>query len=150
MKKDLAVLDTFLGSLPSDRQIVCEFRHASWNDDAVYESLRRRGAALCAAESGDYGVAVLRGWVKRIAAQPWQRAYTRPIFDRHPCLKLLILLRRRLFTLALVLPALGGHGRRGDEKIDDGELTGRCLHSSQRRGSRGQLIEAKGRSSSGR
>jgi uncharacterized protein YecE (DUF72 family) len=95
-KKDLAVLGDFLGLFPPGRQIALEFRHASWQDDAVYEALRRHDAMLCAADTdeGDspplvatakfgylrlrraaYSDPDLKAWVKRIAAQPWERAY---------------------------------------------------------------------------
>jgi uncharacterized protein YecE (DUF72 family) len=96
MKKDLAVLGRFLGALPPGRQIALEFRHASWQDEAVYETLRAHDAMLCVADTdeGDppqlvatagfgylrlrrveYNDRDLRAWVKRIAAQPWTRAY---------------------------------------------------------------------------
>jgi len=96
LKKDLAVLGDFLGLFPPGRQIALEFRHASWQDDAVYEALRRHDAMLCAADTdeGDspplvatakcgylrlrraaYSDRDLQDWVKRFAAQPWERAY---------------------------------------------------------------------------
>ena len=96
MKKDLAVLGDFLGAVPPGRQIAVEFRHPSWQDDAVYETLRAHDAMLCAADTDDgdppplvataklgylrlrrvgYTDPDLRTWVKRIAAQPWTRAY---------------------------------------------------------------------------
>jgi uncharacterized protein YecE (DUF72 family) len=96
LKKDLAVLGDFLGNLPPDRQIAFEFRHPSWQDDAVHEMLRARGVMLCTADTdeGDlpplvatakfgylrlrreaYSDRDLKEWVKRIAAQPWIRAY---------------------------------------------------------------------------
>src|SRR5690606_33574185 len=86
MKRDLARLDDFLATLPSWPRSAFEFRHESWFDDAVYESLRRHGAALCIAESEeittpvvatapfgylrlrlpDYDDAALEAWVARI------------------------------------------------------------------------------------
>ena len=95
-RKDLAVLGDFLGALPPGRQIAFEFRHPTWQDEAVYETLRARDAMLCTADTdeGDppplvptakfgyvrlrreaYSDRDLKDWVKRIAAQPWTRAY---------------------------------------------------------------------------
>lgn len=39
-------LDAFLGALSDGLQVAVEFRHASWQDEAVYDLLRRHGAAL--------------------------------------------------------------------------------------------------------
>ena len=50
-KKDLAVLDDFLGVLPPAVRAAFEFRHASWHDAEVFERLRARGLALCVADS---------------------------------------------------------------------------------------------------
>jgi uncharacterized protein YecE (DUF72 family) len=96
LKKDLELLGAFLEHLPSGRQIAFEFRNASWQDDAVYEMLRARGAMLCTADTdaGDppplvataeagylrlrreaYSDRELADWVTRITAQPWRRAY---------------------------------------------------------------------------
>jgi uncharacterized protein YecE (DUF72 family) len=96
LKKDLEVLGAFLENLPPGRQIAFEFRNPSWQDDAVHEMLRARGVMLCTADTdtGDppplvataklgylrlrreaYSDPDLEGWVKRIAAQPWTRAY---------------------------------------------------------------------------
>jgi uncharacterized protein YecE (DUF72 family) len=96
LKKDLEVLGAFLESLPPGRQIAFEFRNPSWQDDAVHEMLRAREVMLCTADTdeGDppplvataklgylrlrreaYSDPDLKGWVKRIAAQPWTRAY---------------------------------------------------------------------------
>jgi len=95
MKADVALLDAFLGAAPAGPQYAFEFRHESWLNDAVYECLRSHAAALCVAETDDlhvplvptssvgylrlreldYDDARLAEWAKRIAAQPWQRAY---------------------------------------------------------------------------
>jgi uncharacterized protein YecE (DUF72 family) len=96
LRKDLAVLGDFLDNLPPDRQFAFEFRHPSWQDDAVHELLRARGVMLCTADTdeGDppplvatakfgylrlrreaYSDRDLKDWVKRVAAQPWTRAY---------------------------------------------------------------------------
>ena len=95
-KKDLAVLDSFLEKLPPGREIAFEFRNPSWEDEAVYEMLRARGVMLCTADTDKgeppplvataergylrlrreaYSDGDLKDWVKRIAAQPWTRAY---------------------------------------------------------------------------
>ena len=95
LKKDLPRLKDFLAPLPADRRVAFEFRHDSWRDDEVYETLRARGAVLCVTDTdeGDtpfvatsdcgyvrlrrthYDDADLRGWAERIAAQPLARAY---------------------------------------------------------------------------
>ncbi|MDA1095425.1 MAG: DUF72 domain-containing protein [Acidobacteria bacterium] len=50
-KKDLAVLDEFLGTLPPRARAAFEFRHASWHDAEVFDRLRARRLALCVADS---------------------------------------------------------------------------------------------------
>ena len=52
---DLPRLERFLASLPEGTPSVFEFRHASWQDDAVLACLREHDAALCLAESDDSG-----------------------------------------------------------------------------------------------
>ncbi len=53
-KVDVHRLDSFLGMTASySLRMAFEFRHASWFSDEVYEVLRNRGAALCAAESDE-------------------------------------------------------------------------------------------------
>src|ERR1700730_11157032 len=51
LKKDLAVFDAFLETLPPKVCAAFEFRHASWLDDEVFERLQRRNLALCVADS---------------------------------------------------------------------------------------------------
>lgn len=51
LKKDTGKLGDFLALLPAGVRVAFEFRHASWHDDAVYEQLRARNAALCIADS---------------------------------------------------------------------------------------------------
>jgi uncharacterized protein YecE (DUF72 family) len=51
LKCDLELLKDYLAILPDDLRYAFEFRHASWLGDHVYEALRRKGAALCVAES---------------------------------------------------------------------------------------------------
>ncbi|HEY3179906.1 MAG TPA: DUF72 domain-containing protein [Casimicrobiaceae bacterium] len=95
LKKDLPRLTDFLALLPSDQQVAFEFRNDSWQDDAVYEALRSRGAILCVTDTdeGDtpfiatsdcgyvrlrrthYDDADLRGWAGQIAAKQLPRTY---------------------------------------------------------------------------
>jgi uncharacterized protein YecE (DUF72 family) len=95
LRKDLPRLRDFLAALPPGRRAAVEFRHDSWRDDEVYETLRAHSASLCVAETdeGDSPfvctseVAYLRlrrthyeerdllGWIDRLAAQPLERAY---------------------------------------------------------------------------
>jgi len=96
LRKDLPRLRDFLAALPPGRRVAVEFRHASWHDDEVYETLRARGAALCVMEDDDeetspfvvtsqdaylrlrrtqYTEGDLCAWADRIAAQPLARAW---------------------------------------------------------------------------
>jgi len=96
LRKDLALLVDFLAAIPPGRRIACEFRHPTWQDEAVYETLRAHDAMLCAADTDEgespplvatarsgylrlrrvaYDDAELGAWVDQIAAQPWDRAY---------------------------------------------------------------------------
>ncbi|MGE3273728.1 MAG: DUF72 domain-containing protein [Vicinamibacterales bacterium] len=50
-KKDLAVLDAFLETLPPRVTAAFEFRNESWLDEEVYARLRDRNLALCVADS---------------------------------------------------------------------------------------------------
>jgi uncharacterized protein YecE (DUF72 family) len=51
LRKDVALLDAFLATLPSGLCATFEFRHASWLDAEVYARLRERNLALCIADS---------------------------------------------------------------------------------------------------
>jgi uncharacterized protein YecE (DUF72 family) len=53
MKIDTGRLGDFLGKLPAEIRVAFEFRHASWHDDAVYDLLRERNAALCISDTED-------------------------------------------------------------------------------------------------
>jgi uncharacterized protein YecE (DUF72 family) len=96
LRKDVPRLEDFLALLTGDgNRFAFEFRHASWQDDAVYAVLRARGAMTCIADTdkGDtplvatadqgylrlrrtqYDDHELRAWAERVAAQPWARAY---------------------------------------------------------------------------
>ncbi len=50
-KKDAEVLRTFLSDVPSGMRAAFEFRHESWFDDEVFETLCAANAALCIAEN---------------------------------------------------------------------------------------------------
>lgn len=103
LKKDAARLRAFLELLPVARRYAFEFRHETWRDDEIYETLRARNAALVCAdteESGtegapivptadwgylrlrrmDYDAAALEPWAGRIRSQPWQQAF---VFFKH-------------------------------------------------------------------
>jgi uncharacterized protein YecE (DUF72 family) len=100
LKKDLPRLEAFLPHLPVGRRFTFEFRHESWLDDEVYESLRSHNIALCSADvqekaapvvpTADWGYLRLRrvgyddaelaGWVEQTAAQPWKTVY---VFFKH-------------------------------------------------------------------
>jgi uncharacterized protein YecE (DUF72 family) len=49
--KDVEVLRAFLAEVPAGLRAAFEFRHESWFDDAVFETLRAANAALCIAEN---------------------------------------------------------------------------------------------------
>jgi uncharacterized protein YecE (DUF72 family) len=95
-RKDLPRLEDFLALLPAEGvRYAFEFRHASWEDDAVYAALRARGVMTCVADTdkgetplvatADWGYlrlrrthyddGELRAWAERVAAQPWDRAH---------------------------------------------------------------------------
>jgi uncharacterized protein YecE (DUF72 family) len=50
-KKDTVVLADFLNGLPAQIRAAFEFRHESWFDEEVFETLRARRAALCIADT---------------------------------------------------------------------------------------------------
>jgi uncharacterized protein YecE (DUF72 family) len=100
MKKDLPRLEEFLGLLPKRWRATFEFRHQSWFDDAVYQALKARNAALCIADGEDletplvttadwgyvrlhrpsYDSPALTSWAKRLREQVWSEAY---VFFKH-------------------------------------------------------------------
>jgi uncharacterized protein YecE (DUF72 family) len=69
-EKDILVLGDFLNGLPGGMRSAFEFRHESWFDDEIFETLRQRNAALCIADTekletpkvatADYGYLRLR------------------------------------------------------------------------------------------
>jgi uncharacterized protein YecE (DUF72 family) len=52
-KKDTARLANLLAQMPPGVRTACEFRHASWFADDVYELLRTYNGALCVADTED-------------------------------------------------------------------------------------------------
>jgi uncharacterized protein YecE (DUF72 family) len=100
-KKDVPRLTAFFAAMPEQRRMAVEFRHASWFDDEVFETLRAQGAALCVSDTGEEPVAPLvatadwgylrlrrenfsdddlREWAKRIGEQAWSDAF---VFLKH-------------------------------------------------------------------
>jgi uncharacterized protein YecE (DUF72 family) len=51
LKKDVPRLEAFLEELPPKAPGAFEFRHPSWFDEDVMKALRKRGQALCVADS---------------------------------------------------------------------------------------------------
>jgi uncharacterized protein YecE (DUF72 family) len=100
MKKDVARIEDFLMRLPSGLRVALEFRHASWFDEEVYETLRTHRAALCTAEgeglasplvaTTDWGYLRLRlgvytdeaiaAWAQRLHRACWKEAF---IYFKH-------------------------------------------------------------------
>jgi uncharacterized protein YecE (DUF72 family) len=100
--KDLARLSDLLTQFPTDVRAACEFRHASWWSDDVYQLLKSTNTALCVADTEDgttpeiatadfgyirlrdegYTGDSMRDWVKRIQAlgSAWTDAF---IFFKH-------------------------------------------------------------------
>jgi uncharacterized protein YecE (DUF72 family) len=100
MKKDVPRLAAFLEQAPKGVRIAFEFRHESWFDDEVWETLRAHGVSLCVAEGeklesplvataewgyvrlrrDEYPDAVIGEWAEKILAQPWKEAF---VFLKH-------------------------------------------------------------------
>ena len=51
LKRNDAVFASFLDTLPEGTRAAFEFRHESWHDNVILETLRRRNLSLCIAES---------------------------------------------------------------------------------------------------
>jgi uncharacterized protein YecE (DUF72 family) len=60
LKKDQPRLAEFLEILPRGWRSAFEFRHSSWFDDDVYETLRAKDAALCIADHDDFETPAVR------------------------------------------------------------------------------------------
>jgi len=100
-KKNAERLAGFLELLPDDRRAAFEFRNETWNDDEIYELLRKHNCALCVADrsaedaekfgeaelvpTADWGYLRLRrveytddeltNWASNIKAQGWGEAF---------------------------------------------------------------------------
>jgi uncharacterized protein YecE (DUF72 family) len=102
-RKDAGKLQAFVEGLPGGKRVAFEFRHASWFDEEVYDVLRSRDIALCAADTDEteepekivvptaswgylrlrrleYSEEALRAWAGRIEGQSWPEAY---VFFKH-------------------------------------------------------------------
>jgi len=96
LKKDVALLESFLQLLPAGHRAAFEFRNESWFADDVYEALRGAGAVLCVSEREDnappplvetaawgylrlrlemYSEQDLQQWARRLAATGWREAF---------------------------------------------------------------------------
>ena len=80
LRKDLAVLDTFLGELPPDVRAAFEFRHASWFDEDVFDAagraqpgrVHRRQREALHARAGDRRLRVFPPARRRLPARRHQ------------------------------------------------------------------------------
>jgi len=101
-KKDLARLGDLVTQFPTDVRAACEFRHASWWSDDVYDLLRSTNTALCIADTEEgttplvstanfgyirlrdegYDEAGLKDWMTKVQAlgNAWTDAF---IFFKH-------------------------------------------------------------------
>src|SRR5205807_6581507 len=124
-KKDLARLGDLLTQFPSDVRAACEFRHASWWSDDVYELLRSTNTALCVADTEEgttplvatadfgyvrlrdegYSEESLREWMQKVQAlgEAWTDAY---ISFKHEEKGMGPKLARQFLTLAADTPRL--------------------------------------------
>jgi uncharacterized protein YecE (DUF72 family) len=102
-QKDTGLLDDFCARLPNGCRTVFEFRHPSWTDAEVDDTLRKHSATRCSADGkhGDepeaplvattdwgylrmreptYDDAALAAQVERVRAQPWREVF---VFFKH-------------------------------------------------------------------
>jgi uncharacterized protein YecE (DUF72 family) len=100
-KKDVPRLREFLKILPDDLRAAFEFRHSSWFDDEVHETLRAGNGAWVVSDTDKndrptfvatanfgylrlrrevYDGDALRDWAKRIRDQKWEAAW---VFFKH-------------------------------------------------------------------
>lgn len=101
LRLDLPRLRDFLGTVPTQRQVAMEFRHVSWFDEAVFDTLREHDVALCVADGEldgavpfvstaswgylrlravDYTDEAIGTWAERVGQQDWTRGY---VFFKH-------------------------------------------------------------------
>ena len=94
-KKDLPLLQEFLGHIPRRWVTAFEFRHPSWFEEDVYQALRDHDAALCIVDDDEGGTPLevtagwgylrlrktdytgdeLSAWATQIRAQAWDRVF---------------------------------------------------------------------------
>ena len=100
-KKDVPRLDRFLSFVGDRAKLVFEFRHESWFDAELHDSLRKHGAAMCVADGEDlpetdlvrtadwgyvrlrreaYTDESLRNWRQKIESQDFSEAF---VFFKH-------------------------------------------------------------------
>jgi uncharacterized protein YecE (DUF72 family) len=102
-RMDAVKLREFVATLPAGKRVAFEFRHDSWCDDEVYDILRQRDIALCAADTDEvtdvdallvptaswgymrlrrteYAAGELEAWATRVQRQSWSDAY---VFFKH-------------------------------------------------------------------
>ncbi len=97
---DLDVLNAFVKSLPKQLPAAFEFRHASWQCEAVLDCLAPHNAAVCVSDTSDtgedlphsgsfgylrlrqsdYSGGQLKSWAKRINQSPWESVF---VFFKH-------------------------------------------------------------------
>jgi len=95
LAKDPERLDRFAAGIPKSIPAAFQFKNPSWNDPEVVEVLTRHGLAWCISDEDDpnppfhitapfgyfrlrqeqYSPEALRGWLERIHAQSWERAF---------------------------------------------------------------------------
>ena len=96
LKKDVPRLKDFLQLLPPDHRAAFEFRHDTWFDDEVYDTLKTAGATLMLSEREDnphppwiaprpwgylrlrlehYSDADLDHWADRLATSGWDHSF---------------------------------------------------------------------------
>ena len=101
LRLDLPRLREFLGTLPRERRVAVEFRHRSWFDEEVFDTLREHDAALCIADGEldgevpfvstaswgylrlravDYTDEAIGAWAGRVREQKWTHGY---VFFKH-------------------------------------------------------------------
>jgi uncharacterized protein YecE (DUF72 family) len=101
LKKDVALLATFLQQLPSTTPAAFEFRHPTWYDDDVLDLLRSQNRPLVVSDTDDmpithidktadwgylrlrrvnYSEENLAEWAERIRAQDWKNTF---LFFKH-------------------------------------------------------------------